>query len=135
MVVATNAVVMFGGMCRYDDASGLLWRSFRFEADGSAFELAFDKRNNCQFRQGNKVLVAAAPLSAVCPMRLLRELESFTGGSESLPVFRGFNGRLVATSPGLTAPGPKKITYDQLLRFLSLWFSGVQGVSVAVFRK
>ncbi len=66
----------------------------------------------------------------------MRELESFTGGSESLPVFRGFNGRLLAAkSPRLTAPGPKKITYDELLRFLSLWFSGVMGNTVAAFRK
>ncbi len=42
-------VVMFGGMCRYDDASHLMWRNIRFEADGSAFEIAFDKRKNSQF--------------------------------------------------------------------------------------
>ena len=28
--VATMAGVVFGGMCRYDDASGLLWRDVRF---------------------------------------------------------------------------------------------------------
>jgi len=50
-------------------------------------------------------------------------------------VFRSFNRRLVAKSPRSTAPGPKKITYDQFLRFMSLWFSGVMGVSVAAFRK
>jgi hypothetical protein len=66
---------------------------------------------------------------------MMRELESFMGGSESMPVFRGFNGRLAAKSPRITAPGPKKITYDQLLRFLSMWFSGVMGVIVAAFRK
>jgi integrase len=135
LVVATMAVVMFGGMCRYDDASGLLWRNIRFEADGSAFEITFDKRKNAQFRQGSKVLVAASPSAVVCPVRMLRELESFTGDAESLPVFRGFNGRLAAKSPRLTAPGPRKIAYDQLLRFLSLWFSGVMGVTVAAFRK
>ncbi len=128
-------VIMFGGMCRYDDASGLLWSNIRFEADGSAFEITFDKRKNCQFRQGNKVLVASSPLIAICPVRLLRELKTYTGGSEGLPVFRGFNGRLVAKSPRDTVPGPKKITYDQFLRFMSLWFSGVMGVSVASFRK
>jgi hypothetical protein len=129
------AIVMFGGMCRYDDASGLLWRNVRFEEDGSAFEITFDKRKNAQYRQGNKVLVASSPLSAVCPVRLLRELQIYTGGSEDLHIFRGFNGRLVAKSPRTTAPGPKKITYDQFLRFMSLWFSGVMGVSVAAFRK
>ncbi len=45
-MVATMAVIMFGGMCRYDDASSLLWSTIRFEADGSAFELTFDKRKN-----------------------------------------------------------------------------------------
>ncbi len=50
MVVATISGVMFGAMCRYDDASGLRWRNIRFEADGSAFEITFDKRKNCQYR-------------------------------------------------------------------------------------
>ncbi len=68
-------------------------------------------------------------------MRLLRELKTYTGGSEGLPVFRGFNGRLVAKSPRATTPGPKKIAYDQFLRFMSLWFNGLMGVSVAAFRK
>jgi hypothetical protein len=104
-------------------------------ADGSGYEITFDKRKNEQYRQGNKVLVASSPLTAVCPVRLLRELEIYTGGSEDLFIFRGFNGRLVAKSPRMTALGPKKITYDQLLRYLSLWFSGVMGVSVDAFRK
>jgi hypothetical protein len=95
----------------------------------------FDKRKNVMFRQGNKVLVASSPLSSVCLVRLLRELKTYTGGSAGLPVFRSFNGRLVAKSPRSTSPGPKKITYDQFLPFMSLWFSGVMGVSVAAFRK
>ncbi len=129
------AVVMFGGMCRYDDASGLLWRDVRFEEDGSGFELSFDKRKNAQYRQGNKVSADSSPLSAVCPVRMLRELQIYTGGSEDLYILRGFNGRLVAKSPRTTAPGPKKITYDKILRFMSLWFSGVMSVSVATFWK
>jgi integrase len=135
LMVATMAVIMFSGMCRYDDASGLLWSNIRFEADGSAFEIMFDKRKNAQFCQGNKVLVASSPLTAVCPVRLLRELKTYTGGSEGSLAFRGFNGRLVAKSPRATSPGPKKITYDQFLRFMSLWLSGVMGVSVGAFRK
>ena len=62
-------------------------------------------------------------------------MQIYTGESEDIYIFRGFNGRLVAKSPRTTAPGPKKITYDQFLRFMSLWFSGVMGVSVAAFRK
>ncbi len=46
LVVAMIAVLMFGGMCRYDDASGLQWRSVRFLEDKSAYELTFDKRKN-----------------------------------------------------------------------------------------
>jgi hypothetical protein len=52
-----------------------------------------------------------------------------------LHVFRGFNGKLVAKNPRATASGPNMITYDTFLRFLSLWFSGVIGMSVATFRK
>ena len=70
-MVATIDVVMFGGMCRYDDASGLMWRNIHFEADGSAFEITFDKRKNSQHRQGNKVLVTAIPNDALCPVRML----------------------------------------------------------------
>ncbi len=73
LVVATIVVVMFiGGMCRYDDASGLMWRDIRLEADGSAFEITFDKRKNSQFRHGNKVLVNALPNATVCPQRMLQ---------------------------------------------------------------
>jgi hypothetical protein len=68
-------------------------------------------------------------------MRLLLQSRAFTGGSEDLYVFRGFNERLVAKSPGKTAPGPDKISYDQMLRFMGLWFSGVHGASVALFKK
>jgi hypothetical protein len=60
--VATMTVVMFGGMCRYDDASGLLLSNIRFESDGSGYEITLDKRKNAQFRQGNKVLVTSSPL-------------------------------------------------------------------------
>ncbi len=69
LVVATMAVIMFGGMCRYDGAYGLMWRNIRFEADGSAFKITFDERKNSQFRQGNKVLISAFPLVVVCPIR------------------------------------------------------------------
>ncbi len=66
---------------------------------------------------------------------MLRELQIYTGGSEDHNVFRGFNGRLVAKSPRTTPPGPKKITYDKFLCFMSLWFSRVMGLSVAAFWK
>ncbi len=81
------------------------------------------------------MLIVANPSAVICPLRLLRELRILTGGSEDLFIFRGFNGRLVSKRPGSTAPGPDKITYDQFFRYLGQWFSGVMGVSVAVFRK
>ncbi len=49
--------------------------------------------------------------------------------------FRGFNGRLVAKSPGKTIPYEERITYNQFLRYLSLWFSGVLETSPKEFRK
>jgi hypothetical protein len=45
-VVATMTVVMFAGMCWYDDASRLLWRIVRFVEEMSIFEISFDKREN-----------------------------------------------------------------------------------------
>ncbi len=50
LVVATLTVLMFGGMCRFDDASGLQWRIVRFLEDRSANKLTFDKRKNEQYR-------------------------------------------------------------------------------------
>ena len=68
-MVATVSNVMLGGTCRYDDASDLLRRNVRFEAERSGYELSFDKRKNAQYRKGNKVLVASSPLTTVCPVR------------------------------------------------------------------
>jgi hypothetical protein len=127
-------VITFGAMCRYDDASGLRWRNIRFVEDGSGFEITFEKKKNAQYWQGNKVVMATCPDAVVCAMRLLLQLRAFTGGAEDLHVFRGFNGRLNAKNPGRTAPGPDKIMYDHMLRFMGLWFSGVLGTSVAPFK-
>jgi hypothetical protein len=86
--------------------------------DGSGFENSFVKRKNAQFRQGNKISVASSPLAVVYPVRLLLlVLRIFTGGSEDLHVFRGFNGWLVAKSPEKTVPGPDRITYVKYLGF------------------
>ena len=74
VVVLTMAVIMFFGMCMYNDASRLLLKNVRIMADGSGFEITFDKRKNAQYRQGNKVLVASSPLTPVCLAWLLREL-------------------------------------------------------------
>ena len=104
--------------------------------DRSAYDLNFDKRKHAQYyRQENKAMVASTPLAVICPVRLMLALREHTGGSEDLFVFRGFVGRLVAKTPGRTAPGPGRIKYDQILHYSCLWFSGVMGVSVAAFRK
>ena len=134
LVVATMAVIMFGAMCRYNDVSRLVWSNIRFELDGSAFEITFSKRKNSQYRQGSKVIVSAAPAAAVCPLRLLQQLRAYTGASPEGFVFRGFDGKLVAKSPGRTLPGKDFISYSQFARFLSLWFGGVLGCSAAEFK-
>ncbi len=59
LVVASMAVIMFGAISRYDDASGLRWHNLRFVEDGSGFEITFEKRKNSQYRQVNKVFVAS----------------------------------------------------------------------------
>ncbi len=105
LVVASMAVVMFGGVCRYDDASHLRWRNVQFDADGSNFHLSFEKRKNAQFRQGNRVTVAAVDSGPVCPLKLLEMMRRHTGESEDAFVFRGFNGRLVKKSPERISPG------------------------------
>jgi hypothetical protein len=46
LVVASMAVIMFGAMCRYDDASGLKWSNIRFVEIGGGFEITFEKRKN-----------------------------------------------------------------------------------------
>ncbi len=81
------------------------------------------------------MLVASCPDAVICPMRLLLHLRAYTGGAKDLHVFRGFNGCLVAKNPGRTAPGPDNISYDQRLRNMGLWFSGVLGTSMALFKK
>jgi hypothetical protein len=113
----------------------VLFRSIRFVEDGSGLEITFEQRKNAQYRQGNNLLVASCLGAVVCPMRLLLQLRAYTGGAKDLHVFRGFNGRLFAKNPGRTAPGPDKISYDQMLRFMSLWFGGVLVTSVALFKK
>jgi hypothetical protein len=115
-------------------ASTLRWRNIRFVEDVSGFEITFEKRKNAQYRQGNKVLVASCPDAVVCPLRLMLQLRAYTGGAEDLHVFRGFNGRLVAKNPGRATPGLDKISYDQILRFMGLWFSNALGTSVALFK-
>ena len=68
-------------------------------------------------------------------MKLLKELHTATGPDPELFIFRGFEGRLVAKSPGSTTPGKCKISYDQLRLYLSLWFGKILGLTPKEFRK
>ncbi len=100
-------------------------------------DVTFDHgcRKNSQFRQGATVTMSAIPNGEVCPVRLLRELQKLFESEQESFVFRGFNGRLVAKSPGKTQPYVELIKYDQFLRYLSSWFSGILGISSKDFRK
>ena len=68
-------------------------------------------------------------------MKLLKELHTATGPDPELYIFRGFEGRLVAKSPGSTTPGKCKISYDQLRLYLSLWFGKTLGLTPKEFCK
>jgi hypothetical protein len=133
LVVASMAVVMFGAMCRYDDVSHLRWRNIKFDAGYRCFHIEFEKRKNDQYRQGNKVSVAAAPNGLVCPLMLMRRMMLVTRGDEDDYIFRGFNGRGVITSPERTAPGPSFISYAQFSKYLALWFGDSLGLSPKQF--
>ena len=77
--------------------------------------------------------VATATKGPVCPLRLLRMMMLRTGGSDDAFLFRGFNGRLVRSSPKRTSPDDAFITYVQFTTCLSQWFGGVLGVSPSEF--
>ena len=83
LVVSTMAILSFGAMCRYSDVSRLKWENIRFESDLSSFEITFEIRKNSQFRQGNKVLVAATK-DIICPLKLLIKAKGF--GCQSYPI-------------------------------------------------
>ena len=48
--------------------------------------------------------------------------------------FCGFNGRLVARNPQNTTPFDVPIKYTQYVRYLSLWFAEVLGISTQEFK-
>ena len=50
MVMATMVVIMFGGMCRYDDVRNLRWENAMFGLNNCSVELSFEKRKNDQHR-------------------------------------------------------------------------------------
>ena len=96
--------------------------------------ITFERRKNSQFRQDNKVIVAATN-DIICPLKLLLKLKhSDVNATSSTPIFCGFNGRLAAKSPQKTAPSTLPIKYDQYARYLSLWCGEVLGISTQEFK-
>ena len=130
LVVSAMAILSFGAMCRYSDVSRLKWKNIIFESDSSSFEFNFEIRKNAQ---GNKVIVSATN-DAVCPLTLLCALQSVSNSKGDDLIFRGFNGRLVAKNPGKTTPMVTAIKYAQYMRYLSLWFGGIFGLSPEKFK-
>ncbi len=119
------AILSFGAMCGYSDVSRLKWGNIRFEKDLESFEITFEIRKRSQFRQGNKVLVEATK-DVISPLKLLLKLKELDqNGSDSSPIFCGFNGRLVAKKPHKTSAFDAPIKYAQYVRYLSLWFGEV----------
>ncbi len=77
--------------------------------------------------QSNTVTVSAIPHGVVRFVQLLCELQKLVGINLESLIYRGFNGPLVAKSPRKTIPLDTPVNYEQFLRYLSLWFSGVIG--------
>ena len=126
---------MFGAMCRYDDVNHLRWRNVKFDAGYQCFRIEFEKRKSDQYRQGDRILVAAAPDGLVCPLKLMKRRMLVTRGDGDDYIFRGFIGRCVITSPGRTVPGPNFFSYAQFSKYLALWFGASLGLSPKEFSK
>jgi hypothetical protein len=93
------AILSFGAMCRYSDVSRLKWENIKFDSDLNSFKITFELRKNSQFRQGNKVMVAATK-DNICPLKILIKLKDLDANSTpSSPIFCDFNARLVAKNP------------------------------------
>jgi hypothetical protein len=133
LVVADMAVVTFGAMCRYDDVGHLRWHNIKCDAGYQCFHIEFEKRKHDQYRQGNRVSLAAAPHGFVCPLKLVRRRMLVTRGDGGDYIFRGFNGRCVITSPERTVPGPNFISYARFSKYLALWFGASLGLSPKEF--
>jgi hypothetical protein len=65
----------------------------------------------------------------VYPLKLLRALQSVTYPDGYDFIFRGFNGRLVVKNPGKTAPMVIAIKHTQYMRYLSLLFGVILGLT------
>ena len=134
-VVPTMTILsLFGAMCRNSDVNRLRWRNVQIDNYLKYFGITFKRRNNSQFRQGNKVAVVAID-ALVCSLKLLLKLKLIdVNYSPDSFLFRGFNSRLVAKNPHKTIPFDLAIKYAQYMRYLSLWFGSVIGLSIIEFK-
>ena len=64
----------------------------------------------------------------------MRALQSVTHPDGYDFIFRGFNDRLVTENPGKTAPMVIAIKYAQYMRYLSLLFGGILGLTPEEFK-
>jgi hypothetical protein len=135
LVDATMVILSFGAMCRYKNVSKLKCGNIKFALYISSFEITFEIRKNSQFRQGNKVLMAATK-DDNCHLKLMSKLKDIdsNGSYDSSPIFCGFNGRLVVKNPQKRYLLNVPIKYAQYVRYLSLWFGEVLGISTQEFK-
>jgi hypothetical protein len=92
------------------------------------FEITFEIKKKAQFRQGNNVIVLATKY-VVYPLKPLRALQGVSNPEGEDAIFRGFNGRLVAKNPDKTTPKVMAIWYAQYMRYLSLCFLFILGLT------
>jgi hypothetical protein len=64
----------------------------------------------------------------------LRALQSVSNSKVDDFIFRGFNGRLVVKNPCKTTPMVMAIKYAQYMRYLSLSFGAILGLTPEEFR-
>ena len=78
----------------------------------------------------NKVTVAATN-AMVCPLKLLRKLQVRDISSTLVPfIICGLHARLVVKNPHKTNPSDVALKYDQYMRYFSLWFGTIIGLSI-----
>ena len=86
----------FGAICGYSDVTRLKWINVRSEPNLRFFEKTFERRENSQFRQGNKVTIASTD-ALLCPLKLLLKLkDNDVNYSPNAFIFGGSNERLIA---------------------------------------
>jgi hypothetical protein len=119
-------------MCRFDDATNLVWSDIKFEQHGNLV-ISFRKRKSDQYRQGTSIAIASNVRGLTChvmlPRRLLDRVPCGKAKDNSIHVFQGFTGSLVRNLADDTIPNGYMITFGQHTRFLSQWFGTLMEIS------